>query len=205
MAGYFLYTLDGDAFSQLTTSPTDEQALAIAAYLEDFVEDSDLFPSEVPALAKVVKSRLSSPDWYGDLEEDDAEIWDEFVFSLRDDVGRAAGIGFECSDYESVYWDCADACVAQGADLFREPAFGNRGYRFHGELAHEFGYHRIYSIYEPEGVRKLLEQLRRVEPHFANLPDEGEGSVREQFFQGLLGPIQEAADRGRCLFIQTDT
>ncbi|WP_197452188.1 hypothetical protein [Rosistilla carotiformis] len=205
MAGYFIYTLEGSAFSQLTTSPTDDQAMAIAKYLQESVGDSEAFPSDLSKLADAIKTRLSSPDWYADLDEDDAEIWDKFVFSLRDDVGKAVGIGFECTDYESVYWDCAEECVAQGADMFKEPEFGSSGFRFHGELAHEYGYHRIYSIFDPETVKRLAEQLSTVQAHFANLPDDGEGCVREQFFDGLLKPIGDAVARGRYIFIQTDT
>ncbi len=205
MGGYFIYTLDGSAFSQLTTSPTDDQAMTIAKYLQESVGDSNVFPNDLSQLADAIKTRLSSPDWYVDLDEEDAEIWDELVFSLRHDVGKAVGIGFECSDYESVYWDCAEECVAQGADMFKEPVFGSSGFRFHGELAHDYGYHRMYSIFDPETVKRLAVQLFAVEAYFANLPDDGDGCVREQFFDGLLEVIVDAAARGRYIFIQTDT
>ncbi len=205
MAGYFIYTLDGNAFTQLTSNPTNEQAMVIAKHLQGFVEDSEIFPNDLSKLAEAVKARLSSSDWYGDLDENDAEIWDEFIFSLRGDVGEAVGIGFECTDYEGVYWDCAEECVAQGATMLKEPEFGSSGYRFHGELAHSYGYHRIYSIFDPDTVKRLAEQLSTVETHFAKLPDDGDGCVREQFFEGLLKPICDAVARGRYVFIQTDT
>ena len=40
MAGYFLYTLDGTAFSQLTTAPTDQQAKAFARHIQDRLNKS---------------------------------------------------------------------------------------------------------------------------------------------------------------------
>ena len=58
MAGYFIYTLDGNAFSQLTTSPTDDQAMTIAKYLQESVEDSKVFPSDLLKLADAIKTRL---------------------------------------------------------------------------------------------------------------------------------------------------
>jgi len=205
MAGYFLYTLDGDAFTQLTTTPTDEQAQVIASHLQQRAQKSKAFPGELPALTEAVKSRLASPDWYANLNEVDGEIWDNFVFSLRDEVGEQVGIGFECTDYESIYWDCAEECVAQGAAMLQEPRFSCSGYRFHGDLAHDWGYHRIYSIFDAATVKQLLDELSQVEPHFAALPDDGDGGLHDQFFEGLLKPVQDTAKRGRCLFVQTDT
>jgi hypothetical protein len=57
MAGYFIYTLDGSAFSQLTTSPTDGQAMVIAKYLQESVGDSKVFPSDLSKLADAIKTR----------------------------------------------------------------------------------------------------------------------------------------------------
>ena len=205
MAGYFIYTLDANAFNQLASNPTDEQATIIANELAESVDGSDQFPENPAALAAAIKTRLASADWYANLDEDDAEIWDEFVFSLCDEVGEQLKIGFECSDYESIYWDCAEECVKQGVEMLKEPTFGSSGFRFHGELSHEFGYHRIYSIFDPANVKKLAEQLTAVKPHFDSLPGDEEGSVKEQFLAGLLAPVEDAANRGRYLFVQTDT
>ncbi len=45
MAGYFIYSLDAEAFQQLTTSPTIEQSLFLAkpilSDLEDMLEEYD--------------------------------------------------------------------------------------------------------------------------------------------------------------------
>lgn len=205
MAGYFIYSLDGNAFEQLTSNPTDEHATIIAGALAELVDGSEQFPEDITALATAIKSRLASADWYADLDEEDAEIWDDFVFMLTDELGEQLNIGFECTDYESIYWDCAEECVKQGVALLSEPTFGSSGFRFHGELSYDYGYHRIYSIFEPATVRTLAEQLTAVKSHFENLPDDEEGSVSEQFMNGLLTPILDAAERGRYIFVQTDT
>jgi len=89
--------------------------------------------------------------------------------------------------------------------MLKEPTFGSSGFRFHGELSHEFGYHRIYSIFDPANVKKLAAQLTAVKPHFDSLSGDEEGSVKEQFLAGLLAPVEDAANRGRYLFVQTDT
>lgn len=205
MAGYFIYTLDGDAFSKLTTSPTDEQAMALARNIHDRIGTSKAWPKDINALAAAIKARLTQNDWYGDLSPEDAEVWDDVVFSLCGDTGKEVGIGFECSDYESIYWDCAEEAAGNGAEMLQEPIFGSSGYRFAGPLAHDYGYHRIYSIFRADDVQRLLSQLQSVESHFADLPDDGDGCVREQFFEGLLPPVKYAAENNRCIFVQTDT
>jgi hypothetical protein len=207
MAGYFIYTLDGDAFSQLTTAPTHEQAAALARHIHERAakSKSKVWSKDVDALTTAVKTRLAMADWYADLSDEDAELWDSVVFSLCGEVGEEIGIGFQCSDYESIYWDCAEETAEQGVELMQEPKFGSSGYRFFGELSHDFGYHRIYGIHDSAVVQELLTQLIKVEPYFTSLADDGEGSVREQFTQGLLAPVKYAAENGRVLFVQTDT
>ena len=200
MAGYFLYTLDGKVFSQLTTVPTDEQAKACARYVQDRVTKSKAWPRDLDALTAAIKARLAMPDWYDDLSTEDAETWDDVVFSLCREPGDEIGIGFECSDYESIYWDCAEEAAAQGAEMMQEPTFGSSGYRFSGNLAHDYGYYRIYSILDADGVKQLLNQLKAVEPHFAGLPNDGDGCLHEQFFDGLLPPVKYAAENDRVLF-----
>lgn len=205
MAGYFMYSFDADAFEQLTTRPTEEQALFLATNVIEGIEESDYWPQDIPALATAIRTHLAKPDWYAGLSEEDAEIWDSVVFTFVGESGSELGLDFQCSDYESIYWDCAEEVVAQGGTMFREPVFGNSGFRFHDKLDHDYGYFRIYSIYTPEQVKKLLHQLQQVEPHFASLTDREEGSVYDQFFEGLLPTIKEVADNKRVLFIQTDT
>ena len=163
---------------------------------------------QVMSIRSQTKSRglLASDDWYRDLEDEDANIVDEFVYAMLDeDVERKLGIGFECSDYESIYWDCAEIAAAQGAAMMQEPTFGSSGFRYSGELARDFGYCRNYSIFTPEQAVELYDQLQNVESHFDSLPDDGEDGFRAQFFQGLLGPVKYAAQNNRYLFVQTDT
>ncbi len=207
MAGYFLYTFDGDVFRQLTTSPTDGQAAILARYIVERVGEADGWPADLGDLTAAIRKRLAAADWYAGLSDDDARLWDDIVFSLCREPGEAIGIDFRCSDYESIYWDCAEEAASQGADLMSEPRFGASGYRFFGEPSHDYGYHRAYSIFDPEGVRALLRQLLAGEPHFAEFPEDedDEGSLREQFFQGLLPVVRFAAENGRTLFVQTDT
>ena len=214
MAGYYLYTLDTDVFTQLTTSPTKKQAEALADYLleelEDLLEESDegpeasIWPLDRNALADLIVKRLALPDWYSDLSYDDATVWDSVVHSLSDEPGEEIGIDFQCSDYESIYWDCGNRGRA-GATMMAEPRFGSSGYRYFGKPTDDYANYPLYSFFMPEQTKELLAQLERVEPHFANLSDKSEGSPREQFFEGLLPSVQYAVKKNRILWVQTDT
>ena len=213
MAGYFLYSLDGDAFTKLVSEPTDAQARALAKPL---LADRRTFligagwPDDLDALAAFVKGRLASPDWYGDLDDDGASLWDDVVWSFRDKPGEACGLGFECTDYESIYWDCAEFAAANGAPLMSDKTFGCSGFRCPPEKRSQL--ERYYQLMPPAETRALHEQLKIVEPHAAGLPgfnpnamEDDDESVASQFFHGLHGPVAEMAARGRALFVQLDT
>lgn len=215
MAGYFLYTIDNDVFTQLTTAPTRQQGDTMAElilenwdeYLEDYLDNFDedpetlMWPTDPDAMSALICERLAQSDWYSDLSCEDADMWDNFVFALQDEPGEEIGIDFQCSDYESIYWDCAEIAAAQGATMIAAPTFGHGGFRYFGKPSE---YEPIYTLFTPPRVNELLAQLERVKPHFASLPDR-EGSDREQFFEGLLPPVQHAAKTGRILWVQTDT
>ena len=143
-------------------------------------------------------------DWYSDLSYANAAVWDEIIFSLQDEPGKAIGLDFKCYDYESIYWDCAEIATAQGATLMAEPSFGSSGFRYFGKPTSEYSNYPMYSLFSADQARELLTQLQAVESHFASLP-EGEGSPREQFFEGLLPPVKDVVANGRVLWVQTDT
>lgn len=209
MAGCFLYTIDNEVFSQLTPSPTREQGLVLADYLREYLADSDdepsaMWPDDRDALAALIVRRLALPDWYSDLAYEDASVRDSVVLSLDGEPGEALRIDFRCSDYESIYWDCAELAAARGATMMAEPAFGNSGFRSFGKPTCDYSNYPMYTLYTPGRARKLLAQLEKVEPHFRPPPG-GEGSGREQFYEGLLPPMRGAVARGRVLWVQTDT
>jgi hypothetical protein len=213
MAGYFLYTLDTDVFSQLTSAPTRQQGDAIAAFVgeeidgyRDDCDDPQAFrwPADRAALATLIIERLALPDWYSDLSYDDASIWDSVIFSLQDEPGQSIGIDFQCSDYESIYWDCAEIAAKHGATMMAEPQFGSRAFRYFGKPTSKYSIYPMYSLYLPDQTRKLLTQLDSVTAHFEGLPD-GEGAPREQFFEGLLPTVRDAVAARRVLWVQTDT
>ena len=60
MAGYFLYTIDGDVFSQLTAAPTKAQGDILADWvLEDidgFLDDCEADPSNWPGRSEFAVS-----------------------------------------------------------------------------------------------------------------------------------------------------
>ena len=215
MAGYYLYTLDNMVFTQLTTSPTKKQGQVLADFLleelEDLLEESDdgaeasIWPLDRNALAELIVKRLALPDWYSDLSYDDATIWDSVIHSLSDEPGEAIRIGFQCSDYENIYWDCAEIAEEQGATMMAEPRFGSSGYRYFGKPTDDFANYPLYSFFMPDQTQELLAQLDRVEPYFAELSDDSEGSPREQFFEGLLPTVKYAVEKNRILWVQTDT
>lgn len=212
MAGYYLYTLDADVFTELTNNPTEKHGRIFVDYLfddfEDIIEDYEtedsIWPTDKEALVAKIVERFALPDWYSDLSYEDACIWDTIVGSLDDKPGREIGIDFQCSDYESIYWDCAEIAAEQGATMMAEPAFGNAGFRYFGKPESEWNPFPMYTFYLPEESKKLLAQLKQVEPHFATLSRE-EGDPGDQFFEGLLPVVTTAGEQNRVLWVQTDT
>ncbi|WP_425395930.1 hypothetical protein [Aeoliella sp.] len=214
MAGYFLYTIDNDAFTRLTTSPTKEDGDALADfileeledYLDDFDDESDakMWPADRDGLSALIVKRLALPDWYSDLTYDNANMWDNVLFALQDEPGEQIGLDFQCYDYESIYWDCAEIATEQGASMMAEPTFGSSGFRYFGKPSTEYAVYPMYSLLVPDKAKELLAQLQAVEPYFSSL-DEGEGMPREQFFEGLLPPVRSAVENNRALWVQTDT
>jgi hypothetical protein len=213
LAGYFLYTLNHQVFTQLTTAPTREQGLQLVASLRAALEEAEeeaedeqptIWSGSREALANQIVTRLARPDWYSDLSYKDASAWDGVVFALQDTPGRAFRIDFQCTDYGGIYWDCAEIAAAQGAAMMAEPAFGSSGFRYFGKPSSEYSNYPMYSLFTREQTRELLSQVERVEPHFRSLP-EGEGSPKEQFFEGLLPVVREVVVKDRVLWVQTDT
>jgi len=209
MAGYFLYSLDFEVFKQLTTAPTDEMARLVAQVLLLELEESDpdeidtqKWPSDVDALAATVKNRLAASDWYSDLTYGSAVMWDNMLHNFSGELGKALKLGFECaSDWESIYWDCANAAAAQGASMMAEPLFGNSGFRYSGKPTSEWNPFPMYTFYEPPRVRELLAQLEPIADWFE---DQG-GEEEEEFMEGLLIPVRQTAEANRVLWVQTDT
>ncbi|MEQ8210229.1 MAG: hypothetical protein RH917_10390 [Lacipirellulaceae bacterium] len=213
MAGYFLSTLDRAKFEQLITNPSDEQATLLAEafleeledFLEDVEEESDreLWPTDEEGLAAFIKKRLAMPDWYSDLSLDNALVWDRLHDLFFDEPGEEIGLDPQMSDYESIYWDCAEIAAAQGASLMAEPKFGNSGFRYHGKPS-DGGVYPMYSVFAGEELSELATQVKSVESHFATL-EEGEDTPREMFFECLLPMVTGAVENDRVLWVQTDT
>lgn len=214
MAGYFLSTLDRAKFEQLTTHPTDDQAGLLAEAfleeLEDFLDDVDdeadrqLWPTDEDGLKAFIKRRLAMPDWYADLSLDNALVWDRLHDLFFDEPGEEIGLDPQFSEYESIYWDCAEIAAEQGASMMAEPKFGGSGFRYNGKPSTKYDIYPRYSLYYGEELKQLATQVKSVESHFATL-DEGDGEPREQFFECLLPMVTAAADHDRVLWVQTDT
>lgn len=208
MAGYFLYSLDGDAFSRLTTTPTDAQAAALARPLLTGSDWDDGrnglaaagWPTDLPGLTAFLKSRLAAADWDAGLTADGSGLWCEVVDLFGKSPGEACGLGYRAHSDREVSWDVSEFCAARGAPTLTEPAFGNRGFR-----ASRPDHFHEYSLHPPDRVAALLSELRTVEPHAAALPDDAEGSVWHQFFHDLLPVVERVAAAGRVLWVRTDT
>lgn len=210
MAGFFLYSLDAEAFEQLTAAPTKAQCLSGAdAMLEDLEErlgdydgdeaaDPDKWPLERLPLAKAIRARLISPDWYSDLTTGDAAIWDDMVFQLVQDDG----MDFRNDNDGLLYWDAARIAAQNGAATMAEQPFGRAGFRHTGVSAGDLDL--MYTVFLPDHVAQLLEELEAAAPHFETLPSTPEGD-RDQFFRGLLEPVRRIAAEDRVLWVQTDT
>lgn len=214
MAGYYIYSLDGRVFQQLTTTPTKEQALVLAGSIVDDLEDlldeygddeaadPEKWPLDRAELAEVIQKRLASPDWYADLNFGDAAIWDTVLYSLMDEAGESIGLGFRCENDGFLYWDAAEMAASHGAPMMAEPNFGGSGFRYSGKSQGDIGL--TYSFYLPAQTQQLLKQLEKAIPHFEKLPDDDDGE-RAQFFEGLLEPVRKIIAEGRMMWVQTDT
>lgn len=207
MGGYFIYSLDGIAFRELTSSPTTTQASAIAEFTQseyaDFLKNSKSWPDGGDALTVRIKRCLASDDWYADSADGDPFDMDLIVSSMLDDgVQEKLEIGFECLQYDSIYWDCAEMAASKGADMMQESRFGSSGFRCADA---QKSIAREYSIFTPEQTLELHRQLKKVEPHFSSLRDDGESGIRQQFFRDLLEPVRRTAEDARYLFVTTDT
>jgi hypothetical protein len=152
----------------------------------------------------LIQRRLAAPDWYSDLSLDSAHLWDNVILALDDEPGEAIGIDFQCENDGYLYWDAAEIAARQGAPMMAEPKFGGSAFRYFGKPSSRYEVYPMYSLYTPEQTQKLLAELESVGPHFMTLP-KGEGSERDQFFEGLLGPVQQIVANGRVLWVQTDT
>ncbi len=203
MAGYYLYSICSNVFSQLTTAPTDQQARFVAEALLDVVQESDLneedlakWPTELEALGTEVKKRLASSDWYSDLTYAQAAMWDDMLHGFNDDLGERLNLDFQCaSDWESIYWDCAEAATVQGATMMAERLFGGSGYRYFSKPKSEWNVYPMYTFYEPKRVRELLAQLEPIASWFEDQDDE----EQEEFVEGLLEPVRKTAAASRVL------
>jgi hypothetical protein len=214
MAGYFLYSLDGNVFSQLTTSPTRPQALALAdavldelqGMIDDFLkpEETSIWSTSREALAEVIQTRLGLSDWYSDLVHGDAVIWEYIIGSLDDKAGKKIGIRYKCENDGYLYWDAPRMAAERGATLMAAAQFGHSGFRYFGVPSNKYSSFPMYSMWTADQTRELLSQLEAVTPYFSTLPD-GEGSDRDQFFKGLLEPVQRVVRQNRILWVQTDT
>ena len=209
MAGFFLYSLDAEAFRQLTTAPTKAQCLAGAdAIVDDLAErlgdyvgeeaDPDKWPLDRLLLAKAIRARLVSPDWYSDLRAGDAAIWADVVFQLIQDDG----MDFRNDNDGFLYWDAARIAARHGAPTMAEQPFGQAGFRHTSVSAGDLDL--MYTVFLPDQVALLLEELEAAVPHFETLPATPEGD-RDQFFRGLLEPVRRIAAEDRVLWVQTDT
>ncbi len=209
MAGYYIYSLDSEVFSQLTTKPTDDQArfaaqvllLELDRFAADELDAAKL-TKDPDTLAPLVKRRLASADWYGDLTYHEAVVWDDMLRQFSNELGKQLNLDFECtSGWESIYWDCASAANEQGATMMAEPSFGNSGFRYFGKPTSDWNPFPMYTFYEPQRVQELLAQLESVAPWFQS---QG-GETEEEFVEGLLIPVRNTAAAKRMLWVQTDT
>jgi len=215
MAGYFLYSFNYKVFTQLVTTPTREQAVALADCILENIEnhlcyfnngaDANIWPRDREALSNVILERLVRPDWYSDLSLPNALIWDNVIYCLNGETGETIGIDFDVFDFESIYWDCAETATEFGATMMDESKFGGCGFRYFGNPKDPNEPWPMYSIHMPKESQELLIQLEAVEPKFKALPDGEEFSPREQFFEALLPFVREMVDKNRVIYISTDT
>ncbi|NLF72308.1 MAG: hypothetical protein GX575_25005 [Candidatus Anammoximicrobium sp.] len=214
MPGYYIYSLDADAFRTLTTAPTKEQSLVLADSIIDDLgglldeggetdaADPSKWPFDREALAERIRKRLASPDWYADLRMGDAAIWDNLLYNLSDEPGEKLGVDFQCENDGFLYWDAADIAAQHGAPMMAEQRFGNSGFRYSGKSRGDI--ELMYTFYLPAQTQRLLKQLEKAVAYFETLPDEKDGD-RDQFFQGLLEPVRRIVAAVRVMWVQTDT
>lgn len=218
MAGYIIYSLDGEKFQQFVEQ-ADDATLATFAdifsqtmdeYYDEFEKDDPLrdWPVDPGELAPKLKQRLTSPDWYEGFSNTGKAVWESSLQNLCMDDTKL--LGFDCES-DGVYWDVIDLIRAHHGikpnavtDL-EISHFGMRPYRYtpDSSLQEDFySWHPNHSMHEAADVARILEQVKAAKSAVMNSDDE---NAKEEYEEELVPALEKVAASKRVLFIGVDT
>ena len=219
MSGFMMHSFDQAAFARLLAEPTPGQLSFIAERFEECMARNRHirrgncgWPEDQEDLKTAIGQRLGRSDWYGDLSQDAAEIWDLIISAGLTD--ERLEIGWHSSPFESVYWDVAEFLADAGATLFAEPTFGNRRFRDPKRT----GGDPEWALYPQNALRELYRQIEQVQPQIAALSFDTlnldptdtdaaltDGSVKAQLLGGLIPWIRHCLQTKSVFFVVMDT
>ena len=218
MAGYCLYSLDWNKFSQFVAEPTDEQLLEFADFFSQEVDQNDGefddddpvadWPADPAELKPYMAELLRKEDWYGELSDVGKCVLEAAIQEYCTDDSNP--LGFRV-DSDGVYWPVIDFVRAHfnvPADTVTEAAisrFGLVPFRFVPELNKrmEWGYwFPIHSMHPPDEVKKLLEETQAAEADVMNSNDE---NAKFEYEDQLVPALTRILNDNRLLFIHVDT
>lgn len=144
MAGYILYSIDANKFRRLIEHPAQHELKTIRKMLAERLEDLDgeceeddpilQWNSSPAALEALLKQRLASDDWYGDLSTAGKELWEGLIFDICTDHDEF-DLGFQVEN-DGIYWDVINVARARlkiPPETITEKAisaFGQRPFRY---------------------------------------------------------------------------
>jgi hypothetical protein len=213
MAGYAIYSLDWGKFQNFVNHPTDQQLLAFSKFLSDGLDQiGDEWPSDPEKLRAKVKERLARPDWYGDLSAPAQEAWSNAVCRFCSDTRE---LGFRV-DHDGVYWDVIElackhlsASPNQASSSAMLSSFGKRPYRYHSPAkkddddddSWDMNWYDYHSMHTPDEVRQIVKEFEMA----AQMIEKSRNKQAINDYDSLVPAMEQLAEEGRMLFVQTDT
>lgn len=171
MAGYILYSIDADKFRRLVEQPTQHEIKTLRKMLAERLEDLDgecedddpilQWNSSPAALEAVVRQRLASDDWYGDLSTAGKELWEGLIFDICTD-NNVLDLGFRVES-DGIYWDVINVAFAKlkiPQETINDKAlstFGQRPFRYCPAPMN----HEARPVLDPESQKASLQELQQ--------------------------------------------
>ena len=222
MAGYFIYSVDWNAFHQLVTKPTDAHVEALAESLDDRYEraiegmeeeeeDDTLaksWSSEGENPQEAIRKHLSKSDWYSGLGDYTKRIWSSAIEDLLQDAMEDE-FGFRV-DSDGIYWDLIELAtrkLGNKSDQCAVARFGRCPYSCAAIEAHEpeeWGFQwwdPYHSMHPPDEVKQLIEEFESLSETVQS--SNNEHAIRD--FEELMPALESIAKENRMLYIAVDT
>lgn len=213
MAGYIIYSIDGEAFLQMLATPTAEQLQRFAEGIDDAYELAydDLAPDDIAhrwqmeadGFEEEIRKHLRRPDWYSDLSDAARTIWHSAIYDV---CCEEPALKFRV-DSDGVYWDVIEIAVKALSETGDRSsalnAFGAIPYRYHAAgPASADDWYPNHSLHEPQQVVLMRGELNSVQ---AAIEASGNEAALRDYEDELMPAIDRIVRDRRMLFVSVDT